>query len=110
MGSLQQSLCASSARGGLAASPPAAAALGKDVLSEWSVTEKSGVGLYFQTVNKISPGIKVEELAPLHVIQNHKFPLLHNLPELETLLQLLKNSRCFPKVSILLLRNTPREN
>ena len=110
MGSLRQSLRASSARGCLAASPPAAAVVAEDVVSERSVTEKSGVRLYFPTVNKISPGIKVEELAPLYVIQNHKFPLPLNLPELQTLLQLLKNSRCFPQVSIPLLQNALREN
>lgn len=100
---------ATSARGRPAASPPAAAVLAEGVLSERAVIEKSGVRLYFPTVNKISPGIKVEELAPLYVMQNHKFPLPRNPPELQALLQLLKNSRCFPQVSIPLLQNAPRE-
>lgn len=94
-GSSRQSLCASSAHGDLTASPPAAALLAKDIVSERSVMEEYEVRFYFPTVNKISPGIKAEELAPLCIIQNHRLPVAHNLPELQTLLQLLENQDAF---------------
>lgn len=87
--------------------PPAAAVIAKDIVSERSMIEKSGIRTCFPIINKNSLEIKVEELAPLCVIQNHKFPLPHNLPELQTLLQLLKNSRCFRQVSTLPLQNAP---
>lgn len=81
--------------------PPAAAVIAKDIISERFGIEKSGVRFYFTIINKTSLEIKVEDLALLCVIQNHEFPLSNNLPELQTLLQSLKNLRCFHQVSIL---------
>lgn len=63
-------------------SQPATAFIAKDIISERSVIEKYGVRLYFPTINKTSPEIKVEDLTPLCVIQNHEFPVSRNLPEL----------------------------
>lgn len=90
-------------------SQAAAAVIAKDIISESSVIEKSGVRSYFPTINKTSLEIKVEDLVPLYAIQNHEIPLSHNLPELQALLQLLKNLRCFHQVSIIPLQNAPRE-
>lgn len=55
--------------------PPAAAVIAKDIISERSGIEKSGVRLHFTIINKTSLEIKVEDLAPLCVIQNQTPPL-----------------------------------